>query len=85
VLKWIFLGAVYPYCVEVLKFSKRCLIQLDFTGANTFKAGPNESSFYLQHFQARQPTLYNAQGWLKLAREHPAVKYAHTLLAQSSK
>lgn len=54
-------------------------------GANTFKPGPNDSSFYMQHFQARQPTLYNAQGWLKLAREHPAVKQAHSLLAQSSK
>ncbi|XP_028396450.1 unconventional myosin-XVIIIa-like [Dendronephthya gigantea] len=57
----------------------------DRQGANTFRPGPNESSFFLQHFQARQPTLYNAQGWLKLAREHPAVKQAHTLLAQSSK
>lgn len=50
-----------------------------------FKQGPNESSFYLHHFQVRQPTLYNAHNWLKLAREHPAIKQAHALLAQSSK
>ena len=50
-----------------------------------FKPGPDDSSFYLQHFQARQPTLYKAHSWLKLAREHPAIKQAHVLLAQSSK
>ena len=77
-----YLGLVY---YGALKFPKTYLIQLVFIDASTFKPGPDESSFYLQHFQARQPTLYNAQGWLKVAREHPAVKQAHSLLAQSSK
>ena len=54
-------------------------------GGTMLKSGTSETTFYLSHFQSRQPMLYNSRGWLKSAREHPTVKQAQALLSQSSK
>lgn len=49
------------------------------------KQGLLKDTFYVNHCQGNLPVLYNARGWLKVAREHAAVKQAHPILAESSK
>lgn len=49
------------------------------------KQGPLKDTFYINHCQGNLPVLYNARGWLKVAREHATVKQAHPILAESSK
>ncbi|XP_015760291.1 PREDICTED: unconventional myosin-XVIIIa-like [Acropora digitifera] len=49
------------------------------------KQGSLKDTFYINHCQGSLPVLYNARGWLKVAREHATVKQAHPILAESSK
>lgn len=49
------------------------------------RQGPLKDTFYINHCQSNLPVLYNARGWLKVAREHATVKQAHPILAESSK
>ncbi|XP_031549200.1 unconventional myosin-XVIIIa-like [Actinia tenebrosa] len=49
------------------------------------KQGPRKDTFYVNHSQGTVPVLYNARGWLKLAREHSTTKQARGVLSDSSK
>ncbi|XP_048583145.1 unconventional myosin-XVIIIa-like isoform X2 [Nematostella vectensis] len=49
------------------------------------KQGPKKDTFYVNHCQGTLPVLYNAQGWLKLARENATTKQARGILADSTK
>ena len=62
-----------------------CLLYFLVTEDTWVKQGPFKDTFYINHCQGNLPVLYNARGWLKVAREHAAVKQAHPILAESSK
>ena len=65
--------------------SNICLSFRYFTEDTWVKQGSLKDTFYINHCQGNLPVLYNARGWLKVAREHAAVKQAHPILAESSK
>lgn len=49
------------------------------------KVMKEENQFIIQHCQRSLPVLYDANGWVRRAREHPSFKVVVQVLAQSKR
>ena len=86
-------GGFFAICFAVPHFRetvsltglKTLIVISIFSEDSWVKQGSLKDTFYINHCQGSLPVLYNARGWLKVAREHATVKQAHPILAESSK
>ncbi len=60
-------------------------VLFSFVDDSVVKPGDYSDTFKLSHLQKTVDVTYCTNGWLKRVKEHPTIKIAYTLLAESKK